>query len=161
MAKKTYIEKLKNDKNLPKIVKLDEKARQKLYAKTMVVPKPMDVYNIMKAVSEGKLITTAVIRKILAEKYNVDTACPLTTGIFVNISANASVELHDDMPYWRTLKTNGKLNPKYPNAPEEQIALLESEGFEIITKGIKKKRYFVKGYDKYLVTDKESLEGNI
>ncbi len=151
MAKKTYIEKLNNDKKLPKIVKLDEKAQKKFHAKTMIVSKPMDVYDIMKNVSKGKLITTNEIRKTLARKYNVDTACPLTTGIFVNISANASVELHDDMPYWRTLKTNGELNPKFPNAPEEQIALLENEGFEIITKGIKNKKYFVKDYDRHLV----------
>ena len=57
----------------------------------------------MKKITKGKLITTSEIRELLAKKYNVDTACPLTTGIFVNICANASIELNDHMPYWRTL----------------------------------------------------------
>ena len=137
MAKKRYIEKLQNDKNLPKIVNLNEKDQKRLNAKTMVIPKPIDIYNIMKQIPKGKLITTNEIRQILAKKYNVDTACPLTTGIFVNISANAAVELNDNMLYWRTLKSNGELNPKFPNAPKEQIVLLENEGFKIISKGKK------------------------
>lgn len=143
MVKKRYIEKLQNDKNLPKIVNLNEKDQKRLNAKTMVIPKPIDVYNIMKQIPKGKLITTNEIRQILAKKYNVDTACPLTTGIFVNISANAAFELNDNMPYWRTLKSNGELNPKFPNAPKEQIVLLENEGFEIISKG-KKIKIFCK-----------------
>ena len=146
MATKSYIEKLNGNKDLPKIVPLDAKAQKRLQAKTMVVPHPKDIYTIMKKVPKGKLITTNEIRELLAKKYNVDTACPLTTGIFVNICANASIELNDHMPYWRTLKSNGELNPKFPNAPLEQITLLEKEGFEIITKGKKSKRYFVKNY---------------
>jgi alkylated DNA nucleotide flippase Atl1 len=56
------------------------------------------------------------------------------------------------MPYWRTLKSKGELNPKFPNAPEAQLKLLEKEGFEII-KRKKNINYFVKDYDKYLVLD--------
>lgn len=153
MAKKTYTEKLYDVKDLPKIVELDEKAQEKLGAKTMVVPKPTDIYEIMKNIPKGKLITTSEIRKIISKKYNTDTTCPLRTGIFANISAYASLELNEDVPYWRTLKSKGELNPKFPNAPEEQIALLESEGFSIIKKGRKNFKYFVKDYDKYLVVD--------
>jgi len=151
MAKKTYIEKLNDSKDLPKIVELNEKAQKKFGGKTMAVPKPTDIYDIMKNIPKGKLITTSEIRKIISKKYNTDISCPLTTGIFTNISANASIELNDNMPYWRTLKSKGELNPKFPNALEEQIALLENEGFEIIKKGIKNIKYFVKDYDKYLV----------
>jgi alkylated DNA nucleotide flippase Atl1 len=151
MAKKTYVEKLNDVKDLPKIVDLNEEAQKKFNAKTMVVPKPTDIYNIMKNVPQGKLITTSEIRTLLSRQYNVDTACPLTTGIFVNISANASVELNDDMPYWRTLKSKGEINLKFPNAPEEQITLLENEGFEIFTKGKKNIKYFVKDYEDYLL----------
>ena len=153
MAKKTYIEKLNDVKNLPKIVDLNEDAQKKLNGKTMVVPKPIDIYDIMKNIPKGKLITTSEIRTIIAKKYNTDVSCPLTTGIFTNISANASIELNDDMPYWRTLKSKGELNPKFPNAPEEQIVLLEHEGFEIIKKGKKNIKYFVKDYEQYLVSD--------
>jgi alkylated DNA nucleotide flippase Atl1 len=153
MAKKTYTQKLHTPSDRPKIVELDEKGEKRFGGKMMVVPKPTDICDIMRKVPQGKLITTSEIRKIISEKYHTDTACPLTTGIFVNICAHASVENDDNLPYWRTLKTNGELNPKFPNAPEEQIALLESEGFTILKKGRKNIKYFVKDYDKYLVTD--------
>lgn len=148
--KKTYIEKLRNSKNLPKIVELDEKGRKRRGGKTMVVPAPMEVYEIIKSVPEGKLVTINEIRELLARKHGTNTTCPLTTGIFVNICANASLEMEDDLPYWRTLKSRGEINPKYPNAPQEQIAMLEAEGFEIIEKGRKNIKYFVKNYEEYL-----------
>ena len=141
MVKRTYIEKLNDSKDLPKVVELSEKAQKKFGGKTMAVPKPTDVYDIMKNIPKGKLITTSEIRKIISKKYDTDVSCPLTTGIFANISANASIELNSNMPYWRTLKSKGELNPKFPNVPEEQIALLEKEGFKIIKKGIKNIKY--------------------
>ncbi len=148
--KKIYAEKLRNSKNLPKIVELDEKGRKRWGGKTMVVPAPMEVYEIIKSVPEGKLVTINEIRELLARKHGTNTTCPLTTGIFVNICANASLEMEDDLPYWRTLKSRGEINPKYPNAPQEQIAMLEAEGFEIIEKGRKNIKYFVKNYEEYL-----------
>lgn len=44
---------------------------------------------------------------------------------------------NDDTPWWRTLGSCGELKPKYPNAPEEQMALLEAEGFSFVKKGKK------------------------
>ncbi len=44
------------------------------------------------------------------KKYNTKFCCTLTTGIFVTISANASVETNDNVPYWRTIKNNGEVN---------------------------------------------------
>jgi alkylated DNA nucleotide flippase Atl1 len=40
-------------------------------------------------------------------------------------------------PFWRTLKGEGELNPKYPGGIEKQIELLEVEGHTIIPKGKK------------------------
>ncbi|MCX8056099.1 MAG: MGMT family protein, partial [Ignavibacteria bacterium] len=93
------------------------------------------------------------IRKILAKKYQTTIACPITTGIFAWISANAAEEeiklgKKKIIPYWRTLKSNGEINDKYPGGVKKQIKLLEEEGFEIIRKG---KKFFVKDYEKYLV----------
>ena len=31
-------------------------------------------------------------------------------------------------PYWRTLRSSGELNPKYPGGVEEQAARLQEEG---------------------------------
>ena len=56
----------------------------------------------------------------------------------------------DETPYWRTLKANGELNPKYPGGAEAQKAKLETEGHTVVTKGRTNIRYFVKDYEKTL-----------
>jgi len=46
----------------------------------------------MKKVPKGKLITINEIRSALAAKHHATIGCPLTTGIFAWISANAAEE---------------------------------------------------------------------
>lgn len=150
MAKKTYNEKL-IDKNLPKVEDFSDKpefiARYK--ATSMLIASPMEYNGIMAGVPHGKLITVDRIRAYLAQRYNAGTTCGLTAGIFVNTVAFASEERNGVNPvfWWRTLKSGGELNEKYPGGIENQRIMLESEGFKIIQKG---KRYFVENFEKYL-----------
>jgi len=51
-------------------------------------------------------------------------------------------------PYWRTLKTGGELNPKYPGGLEKQKGLLESEGHKVVLNG---KKGFVENFEKMLL----------
>lgn len=81
----------------------------------------------MKSVPEGKIITINQIRQILAEKHDATLGCPMMTGIFALISANASEEKRqtgkkDTTLYWRILITDGSLNEKYPGGKEQQKA---------------------------------------
>jgi hypothetical protein len=46
-------------------------------------------------------------------------------------------------PYWRTLKSNGEINPKFPGGPTAIARLLRAEGHRILKKGT---RYFVPNY---------------
>ena len=103
----------------------------------------------MKKVPRGKLITVGMMRDYLAKKNKVDFTDPMTSGIFVNIVAWASYQRDEDItPYWRTLKSDGELNSKYPEAIELQKSLLEEEGYEIISKGLK---YYIKDFEKSLI----------
>ena len=151
---KSWVEKLHNAKGLPKIVKLDKKASARWGSRggtrefsTMYIPCPMDVYAVMEKVPKGKLITISEIRQIFAKKHKTAISCPLTTGIFSFIAANAADEEDKKMPYWRTLKTGGEVNPKYPGGVEKQKKLLEDEGHKVITKG---KRTIVADFEKAL-----------
>jgi hypothetical protein len=103
----------------------------------------------MKSVPHGKLITTDRLRDHLAKKHGADFTCPLTCGIFVNVSAYASVERRgsDETPWWRTLKKDGELSEKYPEGIDGQKLRLEMEGHTVIQKG---KRFFVKDYEQSL-----------
>jgi alkylated DNA nucleotide flippase Atl1 len=56
----------------------------------------------------------------------------------------------DETPYWRTLKANGELNPKYPGGIAAQKEKLEAEGHIVIQKGRTNKKYYVKDYEKAL-----------
>lgn len=41
------------------------------------------------------------------------------------------------MPYWRTIKANGEINPKFPREIKKQRELLEAEGHRVIRRGKK------------------------
>ena len=150
--KKDFNKKLKEKKDMPKIVELDDEASKKWGGKTMVIAPPIDYDKFMKKVPKGKLITTDTLRKAMATKYDTDITCPLTCGIFVNICAWASYQRDNDItPYWRVLKTDGRLNEKYPEGVQLQKKLLEEEGYTIIQKGTKNIKYYVKDFSKYLM----------
>lgn len=159
--KKSWTEKLHDSKNFPKIIEFERnfpcgKALEKWGAKpgdSVVITPPLEVDEIMKNVAKGKLVTIYEICNQLAQKHNVQFCCSLTTGIFINIAANAAEEAQERSeenitPYWRTLKTGGVLNNKFPGGAEAQKKLLEEEGFRIIQKG---KKYIVENYEYYLV----------
>jgi len=150
--KKTWREKLADSKDLPKVVVLNENARKHWKATTMAIPSPREVNEIMAGVRKGELITIDEIQKKIARKHGADIGCPLTSGIFSWISAHAAAEEETEgkkkiTPYWRTLKTGGELNPKFPGGIEEQKRRLEVEGHKFIQKG---KKYIVEEYDKSL-----------
>ena len=89
---------------------------------TVVVPAPREVDIIMKSVPEGKLITIQEIRDP-REAPRCHDRLPLTTGIFAWIAAHAAQDdldskRRDVTPYWRTLKSGGYLNEKYPGGVE-------------------------------------------
>lgn len=150
--RKTWREKLLDSKDLPKVVLLKENGQKHWKGNTMAIPSPVEVNQIMAKIPIGKLITIEEIRRGVAKKHKADIGCPLTCGIFSWLSAHAAVEELADgkkriTPYWRTLKTGGELNPKYPGGIEEQKKHLESEGHRVIQKG---KKYMVENYEKYL-----------
>lgn len=150
--KKDFNEMMNNNKNMPKIIKLeDEKSIKKWGGKDMIIAPPIYYDEVMKKVPKGKVITSSEIRKYIANKNNVDITCPLTAGIFINICAWASHQRTEDItPYWRTLKSDGELNQKYPGGIESQKEKLEKEGHTIYTKGNKNIKYFVKDYQNKL-----------
>jgi hypothetical protein len=153
MAKhKTWREKLANDKDLPKVVPLSGRMRERWGEGTLAVPAPREVDAIMRGVRRGKLLTIDQIRARIARQHGATIGCPLTCGIFAWIAAHAAEEAAEAgavrvTPYWRTLKSDGELNPKYPGGLERLKARLEAEGHRVVTKG---KRWLVADYEESL-----------
>ena len=147
--RKDFNSMLHNNKDMPKIqIITDEKSIKKYGGCKMYFAPPIDYDRIMKQIPCGKVITTGKIREHFAKQNGADFTDPITAGIFVSISAWASCQRQDDKtPYWRTLKANGELNPKYPGGVELQREMLESEGHVIIQKGRTNIKYYVKDYE--------------
>lgn len=148
--KKTWREKLADNKGLPKIGRVEGKMTTRWGGGTMVIPAPVEVKELMDKVPKGKLASINELREALAKSHGTNIACPITTGIFAWIAAHAAEESAAEgakriTPYWRTLKSGGELNPKYPGGIEGLRERLQAEGHKVIQKG---KRYLVADFDK-------------
>jgi len=143
--KKSWGEKLRDSKDLPRVEPIPAKLRSSWGTGTFVIAAPIEVDAIMRSVPKGKITTVNAIRAALAERHGAATACPITTGIFALIAARAADEQEQAgkvriTPYWRTLKVGGELNAKYPGGLAVLRSRLEAEGHRIEVRG---KRWFV------------------
>ncbi len=101
----------------------------------MVVSSPAEVDALVRTMEAGEVATLDDVRAVLARRHGVATACPVSTAIFLNVSARAAEEMRlagtptaKLTPWWRVLKKGGFLNPKLPGGVERQAALLRAEG---------------------------------
>ena len=150
--KKDFNAMLHDSKDMPKFQTItDRKSIEKYGGSKMFFAPPIEYDRIMKQIPYGKVITVGLIREYFARQNGADFTDPITAGIFVSIAAWASNQRsEDETPYWRTLKANGELNPKYPGGIEAQKAKLEAEGHTVIAKGRKNIKYYVQDYEQAL-----------
>lgn len=143
---------LRDSKDMPKIQIITDKASIEKYGgNRMYFAPPADYDEVMKKVPFGKIITVGWIREYFAKKSGADFTEPITAGIFVSIAAWASYQRTEDKtPYWRTLKSGGELNEKYPGGALLQKEMLEKEGHVIIQRGRKNIKYYVRDYESAL-----------
>ncbi len=154
-ARKTWQEKLADSKDLPRVVEITGKMSQRWGTGTVCIPAPIEVDELMRQVPRGKLIIINQIREVVAKKHGASIGCPITTGIFVNIAARAAEEAAAEgkvntTSYWRTLKSKGELNEKYPGGVDGQATHLREEG-HTIEPGKGKKLPKVRDFEKALV----------
>ncbi|HZM85324.1 MAG TPA: hypothetical protein VFF31_02095 [Blastocatellia bacterium] len=128
-------EKLENSEH-SKLVEIPSFMSKRLGTGMMLIPKPLDVDALIRKTRKGKLITVSEIRSRLARDNNVEVACPLTTGIFIRIAAEAAEEDLQNgrkqiTPYWRVIRDDGSLNEKFPGGVKEQSRRLRDEGHSI------------------------------
>ena len=150
--RKTWCEKLADDKNLPKVARIEGAMSRRWGTGTVVVPAPREVDAAMRKVPKGRVTTINEIREHLARKHKATIGCPLTTGIFAWIAAHAAEEAAAEgakrvTPYWRTLKAGGELNPKFPGGVAALKARLEAEGHRVVKRG---RRSVVADFEKVL-----------
>jgi hypothetical protein len=98
----------------------------------IATPKLIDQY--IKEIGLGKHIDIKTLRKDLALANNADYTCPVTTGIFLRIVAEANYEilqqgkrLSEITPFWRVIEPNSTLAKKLTFGKEFLQKQIEKE----------------------------------
>lgn len=121
----------------PKVVDIPLKWQARLGTGSMFISSPQMINAMLCEIPEGNLSTVNLIRAKLSFDHKTTTTCPLTTGIFIWIAAWAANEAEDSgekfiTPWWRIIKDDGSLNPKFPGGVQLQAERLVKEGFTIV-----------------------------
>jgi hypothetical protein len=152
--KKSWREKLADDKRLPKVCEARAGRGIRSGEGSMVIAAPCGVDALMKQVPKGRVTNINELRGAPARRRRLDSACPITTGIFSWIAAHATAE--DEAkgkkritPFWSSLKLEGEINSKYPGGAWLIARPLRAEGHKIVSKG---KQLLVADYERKLFT---------
>lgn len=157
--KKDFNAMLHDTKDMPRIQMVTDPATVRKYGGSRMYFAPPIAYDAaMRKVPFGRVTTVGEIRSVFARQAGADFTEPITAGVFVSIAAWASFQRggEDETPWWRTLKANGELNPKYPGGVAAQKERLEAEGHTVITKGRTNIRYYVKDYEQALFVPEQT-----
>lgn len=109
MARKTWIEKLQVDK-VPEVKRTDKAFADIPENSLMLIATPRLVADYIREIPSGTFVDTPTIRRDLALAHGADYTCPVTTGIFLRIVAEAAYEemlsgkpLEEITPFWRAI----------------------------------------------------------
>jgi alkylated DNA nucleotide flippase Atl1 len=102
----------------------------------MLIASPREVQALLMRVPEGRVVRFGTLRAQLATRFAADYTCPITTGIFLRIAADAAEEerllgASALMPWWRVVRDDGALLTKLPGGAAAQARHLAREGHEI------------------------------
>ena len=107
--RKSWQEKLNIDRT-PHIERSDKDFAGIKSGQMMLIPTPQVVDAYIRQIPKGKHVDITTLRKDLASEYHAEVTCPLTTGIFVRIAAEAAYEQYEAgtpiskiTPFWRVI----------------------------------------------------------
>jgi hypothetical protein len=107
--RKTWKEKMADGRK-PQIEKADKDFAGIKAGQQMLIPTPRLVEAYIRQIPHGKFVDAATIRRDLAIEYGAEVTCPLTTGIFLRIVAEAAYEefqsgipVDEITPFWRVI----------------------------------------------------------
>jgi alkylated DNA nucleotide flippase Atl1 len=120
----------------PKLVPISDGMAKRFGHGMMLIPTALQLDAMIRKIPRGEVSTLAQIRGRLARWHKVDLTCPLVSGIYLRIVAEAAEEdritgKQDITPFWRVVGDDGKLNPKFPGGIEAQAQHLREEGHAI------------------------------
>lgn len=106
---KIWTEKLNIDRK-PVVEKANKDFAGVKAGQMMLIPTPKIVDAYIRHIPKGKQVDVNTIRKDLAAEFHAEVTCPLTTGIFLRIAAEAAYEefekgksINKITPFWRVI----------------------------------------------------------
>jgi hypothetical protein len=103
----------------------------------MYISTPQIIESYIKQLAKGKSVDAVTMRNDLAIENNAVFTCPLTTGIFLRIVAEAAneqleqgVALKNITPFWRVIEPNSPLAKKLSFGQEFLIEMRKKEKIE-------------------------------
>ena len=131
--KKTWLDKL-NETKEPKIKRIDIDVADIPAGSNMLIATPKIIDNYIQEIGVGKRIDTKTLRKDLALAHNADYTCPVTTGIFLRIVAEANYEklqqgkhVKEITPFWRVIEPKSVLAKKLTFGQDFLLQQIEKE----------------------------------
>ena len=131
--KKSWLDKLKENKE-PKIKRIDIDFADIPAGSNMFIATPKLIDQYINEIGVGKRIDLKTMRKDLAIEHNADYTCPVTTGIFLRIVAEANYEklqqgihLQEITPFWRVIEPNSALAKKLTFGQDFLLEQIEKE----------------------------------
>ncbi len=128
-TKKSWTEKLHQAKK-PEVKVIDFAFADIPANSKMLIATPKIIDDYVKQIPKGKSVDMLTLRNDLALAHHAACTCPLTTGIFLRIAAEAAYEqylqhqeLHNITPFWRVIEPHSKMAKKLTCG----IAFIEEE----------------------------------
>jgi hypothetical protein len=99
----------------------------------MLIASPTVIAAVLQHVPRGRVLTSSALRAALAQAYDADYTCPMTTGIFLRMAAESAdvAGAGDAVPWWRVVRDDGGLNDKLPGGAAGQARRLAREGVAV------------------------------
>lgn len=131
--KKTWLDKL-NEIKEPKIKRINIDFADIPAGSNMFIATPKLIDEYTQRIGIGKRIDIKTLRKDLAIEHNADYTCPVTTGIFMRIVAEANYEklqngksVEEITPFWRVIEPNSSLAKKLTFGHDFLMQQIEKE----------------------------------
>jgi alkylated DNA nucleotide flippase Atl1 len=94
----------------------------------MLKPSRTSVEALVKKIPR-RVLTTSLLRKVLAESHNAQETCPfLTKRALMAIAEDAKAKA----PFWRVVMGSGEMIAAYPGGQKAQAKRLQSDGLTIV-----------------------------
>jgi hypothetical protein len=132
---KSWIDKINDESKTEQVKRLDKDFADMPANSMMLIATPKIIDGYVRAIPKGKAVSLQNMRKDLALEYGADYTCPVTTGIFLRIVAEAAHEqlaagkaLKSVAPFWRVVEEKSPLNKKLSFGTEFVTEQRKKEG---------------------------------